>query len=91
MTLVADLIAQAERDGQFAIQAMCRDGLDANLFWRDAGFIEICRLDNQACRSRDVICWRYPLSTINEHNFKEVEKWFFEAPKVAGYQARRTA
>jgi hypothetical protein len=81
------LVAQAEADalaaGQVAVQACCREGLEANEFWRIAGYSEICRLDPRSARDRSVICWRKPLVP----GF--VPPWFNVPPMRAGYRARR--
>jgi hypothetical protein len=81
------LVTQAARDaieaGQVALQAMCRDDLDANHFWKAAGFRLIGTYDPANARQKTVNCWRLPLM-----NFRPT--WFNVMPPVAGWKARRT-
>lgn len=71
----------AREAGQVALQACCREGLEANEFWRLAGFEEICRLDPSNSRGKNVVCWR---KQITEHR----PAWFTVPPPVSGYRKR---
>lgn len=81
-----ELVHRAENDardvGQIAIQACCREGLDANDFWKAAGFREICRLDPRSARGRNIIVWRKPLTA-------HIPPWFILPPPVHGYRAKK--
>lgn len=68
--------------GSIAIQANCAIGVEANEFWRLAGFLPICHMTPHNVRGREVICWRKPLST-------RLPAWFAFPPQRAGYGARR--
>jgi GNAT superfamily N-acetyltransferase len=48
-------------NGSTILQASCRDGLQANLFWRDMGFIEAARRPGGNTHAREIIIWRLPL------------------------------
>jgi N-acetylglutamate synthase-like GNAT family acetyltransferase len=84
LALVARAEADAREAGQLATQACCREGLEANAFWKIAGYEEICRLDPQSARNRSVIVWRKQL------NARHRPKWFNVVPPRAGYRARNT-
>lgn len=84
LALVTQAAADASAAGQVALQACCREGLEANKFWRIAGFVEICRLDPTNARNRKVICWRKPLIA----GF--VPAWFRVPPPVSGHRARKS-
>jgi N-acetylglutamate synthase-like GNAT family acetyltransferase len=82
LALVENLCAEAQIDGQLAVQANCRDGLDANEFWVAAGFVAVARLNPANARNRDVIVWRRPL-------IDAPPRWFYRAPKRAGWKAKK--
>lgn len=82
LELVARAEAHAREVGQIAIQACCREGLDANDFWQAAGFRKICRLDPRSQRNRQIIVWR---KSLNDH----IPPWFILPPPVHGYRARK--
>jgi hypothetical protein len=67
--------------GQIGIQANCAVGLEANDFWRTAGFVPICHLSPKNKRNRELICWRKPLT-------RKLPSWFAMPPRRAGYLAR---
>lgn len=75
-TVEADAIAA----GQLGLQANCREDLDANAFWRAAGFVAICRLKPDNARGRPVIVWRKPLT-------RKLPLWFAAPPLRAGHRA----
>jgi N-acetylglutamate synthase-like GNAT family acetyltransferase len=82
LDLVGHVENEARQAGQSALQAMCRADLDANAFWRAAGFEEIGRYLTQTARGKEIICWRKCLQ-VNR------PRWFDQLPPVAGHQARR--
>jgi N-acetylglutamate synthase-like GNAT family acetyltransferase len=84
LALVEALAADAREAGQMAVQACCRQGLDANAFWLAAGFEEICRLAPTTARGKPIICWRLQLDRGHRPT------WFSIAPPVSGYRAART-
>lgn len=81
--LVERIALDAKEAGQLAIQACCREGLEANDFWRAADFEEICRLDPSNARGKHIIVWRRKV----QPNFTPA--WFYIPPPVAGYRARK--
>lgn len=83
LALVEATAEDAREAGQMALQACCREGLEANEFWRIAGFQEICRLDPSAARRRQIIVWRKPLHDTYR------PAWFSVPPPVAGHKARK--
>lgn len=82
LTLIAQVEAEARAAGQLAIQACCRVGLDANEFWKAAGFQPICYMDPGNARKRHVICWRKALT-------KKIPLWFVGFPRLAGWKSKR--
>lgn len=68
---------------QTAIQAMCREGLEANEFWRAAGFTEISRTDPSNARQKLIICWR---RILTDNPGPEL----LQPPPYAGPRARKT-
>lgn len=82
LALVADAETAACEAGQVAIQAMCREGIDANDFWKAAGFQLIGSYDPQTSRGRQMNCWRKQLTTA-------APPWFFSLPSYAGHKARK--
>lgn len=83
LSLVAKVVADAQAAGQIAVQAMCAEGLDANEFWRAAGFVLIghTRPGNQ--RGRDILCWRKFLT-------RRIPPLLSALPPVSGMRARKT-
>ena len=84
LALLAEIEAEARAAGQLGLQANCAAELEANEFWRAAGFIAIACLTPPNARKRDVICWRKPLAT-------RVPLWFSQLPQRAGRHAGRSA
>jgi N-acetylglutamate synthase-like GNAT family acetyltransferase len=84
LALVSEVQNAARSAGQLALQCCCREGLEANEFWRAAGFEEVCRLDPQSARGRKVICWR---KLVLPH---VRPAWFLIPPPVSGHKARKT-
>jgi N-acetylglutamate synthase-like GNAT family acetyltransferase len=64
--LVAQAAAQAAANGSTILQATCLESLDANLFWRDCGFIEVARKQGGTARGKQTIIWRLPLTPTAE-------------------------
>lgn len=83
LALVNRTEADARRVGQVALQACCAEGLDANEFWKAAGFVEICRLKPDNARKRQIIVWRKLLIAWEP-------TWFRAPPPVHGTRARKT-
>jgi N-acetylglutamate synthase-like GNAT family acetyltransferase len=84
LQLVEAEAIDAREAGQVALQACCREGLEANAFWQAAGFVEVCRLQPSSSRGRVVICWRKSLLPLF------TPAWFLIPPPVSGYRAKRT-
>lgn len=82
LALVAAAAADARAAGQIAIQAMCREGLEANVFWKIAGFEEIGRYQPQNARQKQMICWRLQLTRFRP-------AWFDIMPTHAGWKAKK--
>jgi hypothetical protein len=82
LALIAHAQVQALAAGQIAIQANCREGIDANEFWLAAGFQLICKLDPNNARGKAVNCWRKLLGTTRP-------AWFDLPPQYAGHRARK--
>src|SRR5882672_605678 len=55
LSLIQRRCDEALAAGQIALQCCCREGLDANHFWRAAGFVEIGRLKPPTQRKKEVI------------------------------------
>lgn len=81
LSLLERIEAECKTRGQIAIQACCAIGLEANEFWRAAGFIPIAFLTPENVRGREIICWRKPLVS-------KLPIWFSQLPKFAGHRAR---
>lgn len=81
LALLATVEAEARAAGQIGIQACCATGLEANDFWRAAGFKPIVHMTPSNVRGREIICWRKPLVS-------RVPLWFALPPRRAGYRAR---
>ena|SRR5258707_9743680 len=82
LALLERLKLEAIAAGQIGIQCCCREGLEANEFWKAAGFVPVCYMTPETARKRDVICWRLPL-------VKRLPLWFASPPPVAGWKARK--
>jgi hypothetical protein len=63
LTLVDDLARAAFLSGQLLLQCWCREELEANDFWRAAGFIAVARRHSGTARRAACILWRRPLTT----------------------------
>jgi hypothetical protein len=83
LALVTRREADAVEAGQVAIQACCREELDANRFWLAAGFEQICRMNPNNARGRPVICWRKQITPFRP-------KWFTAPPPRSGIRAATT-
>lgn len=81
LNLLADLAAAAAARGQVGLQACCAVGVEANEFWHAAGFVPICHMTPDNARSREIICWRLPLT-------KRIPLWFAQPPARAGWHAK---
>lgn len=82
LALVRRFEDEARQANQQGLQAMCREGLDANHFWLAAGFEEIGRYDPENTRNRPMICWRKLLAPHRPY-------WFNEMPTYCGWKAAR--
>lgn len=65
-----------------ALQANCAVGVEANEFWKCAGFKPICHMTPKTMRGRHIICWRKPL-------VRSLPPWFMLPPARSGHMARR--
>jgi len=61
LTLVENLCEKLKADGREIIQASCLENLEANDFWRAAGFTAVARRPGGKKRKKDVIIWRKQL------------------------------
>lgn len=61
LQLVELLSIAATAAKQTIIQCFCRQDLDANAFWREAGFVKVALRDVNAHRGEPCILWRKPL------------------------------
>ena len=82
LALLQSIATQAKADGKLALQANCASGLEANEFWRAAGFKPIMIMTPENVRGREVICWRLPLQ-------RSLPFWFAQPPARAGHLARK--
>jgi N-acetylglutamate synthase-like GNAT family acetyltransferase len=82
LDLVGHVENEARQAGQSALQAMCREDLDARHFWLAAGFEQIATFQPATSRGRAIICFRKSLQ-VNR------PPWFETLPPVAGHKARR--
>lgn len=80
LAAVSHFIAIAKLQGAIGVQACCRLDLDANEFWKAAGFKAICFLTPDNARRQPLICWRLPL-------VKKLPLWFAAPPTRAGSTA----
>lgn len=83
LALVAHRQRQAIAAGQVALQCMCRAGLEANVFWKAAGFVEIGRLKPPVARKKEIICWRKFLT-------HKIPIQLAHLPPVAGHKAAKS-
>lgn len=70
--LLEILTAAALRDRQTVLQCFCRQELDANAFWREAGFIKIALRDVNASRGEPCILWRKPLCRMTAETLMHI-------------------
>jgi N-acetylglutamate synthase-like GNAT family acetyltransferase len=77
LALLEEIKRQAIINGQLGIQAICRVGIEANEFWRAAGFKNIAITNCRNARDRPLIVWRLPLVT-------RLPTWFIDLPKFIG-------
>jgi N-acetylglutamate synthase-like GNAT family acetyltransferase len=61
LALLDQLTKEARLAGQAMIQCFCRQNLEANEFWRAAGFVPVALRDVGAVRGHPCILWRKPL------------------------------
>jgi GNAT superfamily N-acetyltransferase len=73
--------SEARARGQVALQANCAVGVEANEFWRAAGFKPIVHMTPDTKSKRHIICWRKPLT-------RSLPKWFTDLPARAGHRCR---
>lgn len=81
LALLADIEAEAKAAGQIGLQANCAAELEANEFWKAAGFVAIGIMTPDNARRRDIICWRKPLT-------RSLPTWFAHLPQRAGHSAK---
>lgn len=73
--------SQARDRGQIALQACCAVGVEANDFWKIAGFKPVVHMTPKTKSGRHVICWRKPLT-------RDLPDWFMDLPARAGHRCR---
>lgn len=81
--LVAATAEAAIAAGQLALQCSCREGLEANDFWKACGFEQITRLYSTARRTKVRLLWRLQLTNVRPD-------WFEFPPERSGSRASRT-
>lgn len=64
LSLVGRLSQEARENGQSIIQCFCRQDIDANAFWRSAGFVQVALRDVNAVRGTPCVLWRKPLNIM---------------------------
>lgn len=64
LALLNDLTTAAISHKQTIIQCFCRQNLEANDFWRAAGFVPVALRDVNAARQQPCILWRKPLARM---------------------------
>lgn len=81
LRLLLQIESEARRRGQVAMQANCAIGVEANDFWRAAGFKPIAHMTPNTKSGREIICWRKPLT-------RALPAWFTDMPARAGHRCR---
>jgi len=61
LALLNEITREARAANQSMLQCFCRQNLEANHFWRAAGFVPIALRDVNAVRGHPCILWRKPL------------------------------
>ena len=64
LALVAHVCQLARENGRDIVQCWCRDDIEANHFWKAAGFVEITRKSGGERRGREVILYRRAVREI---------------------------
>lgn len=64
LALLRVLERKAREDRMAMLQCWCRQDLDANHFWRAAGFVAVAFSESNAQRGQPRILWRRPLLTL---------------------------
>jgi hypothetical protein len=64
LALVAHVCSLAQESGRDIVQCWCRDDIEANHFWKAAGFVEIMRKPGGERRGREVILYRRAVREI---------------------------
>lgn len=64
LALLRKIEAKAREDRKAILQCWCRQGLDANDFWKAAGFIAVAFSESNAQRGEPRILWRRPLLNL---------------------------
>ena len=80
--LLATLVKLSQDNKRVGVQAICREDLAANEFWKARGFKHICFLTPNNARKKALIVWRLPLAS-------KLPLWFCQPPRRAGTHGRR--
>lgn len=83
LLLVQTAIDEAIAAGRSMVQAWCRTDLEANHFWRAAGFTAVAIRRPKTVRGHPLILWRKPLNELGVRTLLHI-------PKAAGYRASRS-
>jgi len=83
LDLLHRITLDARTIGQKVLQAICREGMECNDFWKAAGFQLIAKLDRPNARRRNMHVWRRWIGDA------EPEPFFNYAPSRCGAIARR--
>lgn len=81
LRLLLQIESEARKRGQVAMQANCAIGVEANDFWRAAGFKPVVHMTPNTKSGREIICWRKPLT-------RSLPAWFTDMPTRAGHRCR---
>lgn len=82
LALLLKIEGEARAAHAVALQANCAIGVEANEFWKCAGFKPICHMTPRTMRGRQIICWRKPL-------IRNLPPWFMLPPARSGHMARK--
>lgn len=72
LELLDQLSTAALSHGQSMLQCFCRQELEANDFWRAAGFVKIALRDVNASRGEPCLLWRKPLVKMSAATLLEI-------------------
>jgi N-acetylglutamate synthase-like GNAT family acetyltransferase len=83
LVLVQSAIDEAIAAGRSIVQAWCRVDLEANHFWRAAGFTAVAIRRPKTTRQQPLVLWRRSLNKLGDATLLHI-------PAAAGYRASRS-